>query len=57
MRFATTIQSFDQDNRGVKALLSDGSTIPADLLVGADGGALAGSRTGFRRGSPVFLDS
>jgi 2-polyprenyl-6-methoxyphenol hydroxylase-like FAD-dependent oxidoreductase len=37
MRFATTIRSFEQDARGVRALLSDGSTVTADLLVGADG--------------------
>lgn len=37
VRYATTVDSFEQDESGVSAVLSNGSTIRADLLFGADG--------------------
>ncbi|HZM84466.1 MAG TPA: FAD-dependent oxidoreductase [Candidatus Limnocylindrales bacterium] len=37
IRFGTTVASIDQDADGVRAVLSDGTTELADLLIGADG--------------------
>lgn len=37
LRFGTTVTAIDQDGGGVTAVLSDGRTERADLLVGADG--------------------
>ncbi|GLW13050.1 FAD-dependent oxidoreductase [Microtetraspora sp. NBRC 13810] len=37
IRFATTIDAIDQDERAVHVTLSDGSIEHADLLIGADG--------------------
>ncbi|HEX6353124.1 FAD-dependent monooxygenase [Actinophytocola sp.] len=37
IRFGTTVESVTQDREGVRAVLSDGSTVDAELLVGADG--------------------
>jgi 2-polyprenyl-6-methoxyphenol hydroxylase-like FAD-dependent oxidoreductase len=37
IRFGTTVTSIDQDSDEVRAVLSDGTTEHADLLVGADG--------------------
>ncbi len=37
VRFGTTIEEIDQQARGVGVRLSDGQSIEADLLVGADG--------------------
>jgi 2-polyprenyl-6-methoxyphenol hydroxylase-like FAD-dependent oxidoreductase len=36
-RFSTTIESIEQDSESVTAALSGGSSVTADLLVGADG--------------------
>jgi 2-polyprenyl-6-methoxyphenol hydroxylase-like FAD-dependent oxidoreductase len=36
-RFGTRITALEQDGQGVDATLSDGSTVRADLVVGADG--------------------
>ncbi|WP_016698796.1 FAD-dependent monooxygenase [Actinoalloteichus spitiensis] len=36
-RFGTTVRAVHQDANGVQATLSDGGTVDADLLVGADG--------------------
>jgi len=37
IRFATTLASVDQDATGVRAVLDDGTTVTADLVIGADG--------------------
>ncbi|MFF2550321.1 FAD-dependent monooxygenase [Nocardia sp. NPDC058058] len=37
VRYSTRLESFTQDATGVRALLSDGSTVVADYLIGADG--------------------
>jgi 2-polyprenyl-6-methoxyphenol hydroxylase-like FAD-dependent oxidoreductase len=37
IRFVSTIASVDQDATGVRAVLDDGTTMAADLLIGADG--------------------
>lgn len=37
MRFGTTLEGVEQDEHGVRAALSDGATVEADLLIGADG--------------------
>ncbi|HEY3692898.1 MAG TPA: FAD-dependent oxidoreductase [Pseudonocardiaceae bacterium] len=37
LRFATSLRHVDADPDGVRVTLSDGSTLEADLLVGADG--------------------
>lgn len=37
IRFSTTISDFSDDGEGVDVTLSDGSTLRADLLIGADG--------------------
>src|SRR3546814_21068111 len=36
-RFGAALQGFEQDEDGVAALLSDGSRLRGDILVGADG--------------------
>ncbi|HTR36057.1 MAG TPA: FAD-dependent monooxygenase [Bryobacteraceae bacterium] len=37
IRYGTTIRSFEENSAGIEATLSDGSTMRADLVVGADG--------------------
>jgi 2-polyprenyl-6-methoxyphenol hydroxylase-like FAD-dependent oxidoreductase len=37
IRFGTTVDSYQEDDRGVSVRLSDGTTHDVDLLVGADG--------------------
>ncbi|MFB8003019.1 FAD-dependent oxidoreductase [Nocardia sp. NPDC056000] len=37
VRYSTRLESFTQDATGVRARLSDGSTVRADYLIGADG--------------------
>ncbi|MGW4535752.1 FAD-dependent monooxygenase [Nocardia sp. NPDC004340] len=37
VRYSTRLESFTQDDDGVRAVLSDGSLVRADYLIGADG--------------------
>ncbi|MBX5480692.1 MAG: FAD-dependent monooxygenase [Myxococcaceae bacterium] len=37
VRLGTSVESFDQDDDGVRVLLGDGTQVDGDLLVGADG--------------------
>ncbi|MEU1203833.1 FAD-dependent monooxygenase [Nocardia sp. NPDC005825] len=37
VRYSTRLESFTQDDDGVRAVLSDGSVVRADYLIGADG--------------------
>jgi 2-polyprenyl-6-methoxyphenol hydroxylase-like FAD-dependent oxidoreductase len=52
-KFGVSVTGIEQKESGVAVTLSDGRRETFDLVVGADGPALANSRAGFRPGSSV----